>query len=209
MGERVCSVDGCEKKYEARGFCSKHYHADRYQRDGEAARARSKEWRAAHPEYLKEYLADYYAANRDHLKARAKAWSAANPEQKRANDASWAARNRAHKKARDRAYWHADPERSRLSHARWYVNNKHIAKAAADRRRARKYGAGYEPVDLEALLLEHGMVCHICKGDIVNKAGLHFDHVIPLAKGGPHAASNIRPAHAKCNLSKGARILTN
>jgi 5-methylcytosine-specific restriction endonuclease McrA len=209
MGERVCSVDGCEKKHEARGFCSKHYHADRYQRDGEPARARSKAWREAHPDYLKDYLAGYYAENREQLKERAQAWRIANPEQKRTNDASWSDRNRARKNAMDRVLWHADPERSRQRHARWYANNQHKAKEAWHRRRARKFAAGYERVDLKALLLEHGMICHICKGDIASRADLHFDHVIPLAKGGPHAASNIRPSHAKCNLSKGARILTN
>jgi hypothetical protein len=33
-----------------------------------------------------------------------------------------------------------------------------------------------------------------------------MDHVIPLSKGGPHIEENIRPAHAVCNLRKGARL---
>jgi len=33
---------------------------------------------------------------------------------------------------------------------------------------------------------------------------LHFDHVVPLSKGGPHTTENIRPSHSTCNLKKGA-----
>lgn len=51
------------------------------------------------------------------------------------------------------------------------------------------------------------MVCHICTEAIASLDDLHFDHVIPLAKGGPHAAENIRPAHAICNIRKSARLL--
>jgi len=51
------------------------------------------------------------------------------------------------------------------------------------------------------------MVCHICTEGIASLDDLHFDHVIPLSKGGPHAAENIRPSHALCNLRKGARLI--
>jgi 5-methylcytosine-specific restriction endonuclease McrA len=51
------------------------------------------------------------------------------------------------------------------------------------------------------------MVCHLCGGAIPSLDDLHMDHVIPLILGGPHAADNIRPAHAFCNLSKGGRLI--
>lgn len=50
------------------------------------------------------------------------------------------------------------------------------------------------------------MTCHLCGDGIDSLADLHFDHVIPLSKGGPHVAANIRPSHALCNLRKGDRI---
>ncbi len=62
------------------------------------------------------------------------------------------------------------------------------------------------PVDYAAVLAEHGMHCHICDAPITSPGDLHFDHVIPLSKGGPHARENLRPAHARCNLRKGARV---
>jgi 5-methylcytosine-specific restriction endonuclease McrA len=150
----------------------------------------------------------YYITNSDRLKANAKIWREKNPERKKANDASWVERNREHKNELDRIRWHADPERSRQAHHDWYMRNKHVAKEAWHRRRALKRANGYERVDLEALLAEHGMFCHICTTPIATRKDLHFDHVIPLSKGGPHTAANLRPAHAKCNLSKGSKILT-
>ncbi|QOH59936.1 hypothetical protein C6Y44_27815 (plasmid) [Rhodococcus rhodochrous] len=50
------------------------------------------------------------------------------------------------------------------------------------------------------------MVCHLCGGDIDSWPDLHFDHVVPLARGGEHSNDNLRPAHAGCNLRKGSSM---
>jgi 5-methylcytosine-specific restriction endonuclease McrA len=51
------------------------------------------------------------------------------------------------------------------------------------------------------------MVCHICGDDILTWADLHFDHVIPIVKGGAHSVENILPSHAVCNMQKGSRLI--
>lgn len=61
-------------------------------------------------------------------------------------------------------------------------------------------------VDFAGLILEFGMVCHICESPI-DPPDLHFDHVIPLSRGGAHSIDNIRPAHAGCNLRKGTKLM--
>jgi 5-methylcytosine-specific restriction endonuclease McrA len=33
------------------------------------------------------------------------------------------------------------------------------------------------------------------------------DHIIPIAKGGPHTFDNTQPAHAGCNSTKRARLV--
>lgn len=48
--------------------------------------------------------------------------------------------------------------------------------------------------------------CHIC-GEYPDPDDLHLDHVIPLSLGGDHSRENLRVACARCNLSKGARLL--
>lgn len=56
---------------------------------------------------------------------------------------------------------------------------------------------------LRAAVLERdGYVCGIC-GDAI-EGDLHIDHVVPLARGGPHDLENLQPAHARCNLRKWA-----
>lgn len=61
-------------------------------------------------------------------------------------------------------------------------------------------------IDYGLIIEEHGMTCHICGDAIPSMDGLHFDHVIPLSKGGPHSQENIKPSHALCNLRKGAKL---
>lgn len=72
---------------------------------------------------------------------------------------------------------------------------------------------GFEYYNTQDVLDMWGFDCHICKGPIDFRAprqcgqpgwelGLHLDHVIPLAKGGPDTVANVKPAHAKCNTDK-------
>jgi hypothetical protein len=81
--------------------------------------------------------------------------------------------------------------------------------AAAERQgrsRAKRNGAEeIDAVDYEAIIRRDGLVCHLC-GRSVSRSNVHFDHVIPLSKGGNHTADNIKVAHARCNLSKHNRV---
>lgn len=67
-------------------------------------------------------------------------------------------------------------------------------------RDARRLGRFYKDV-----LERDGMTCHICGETIPSLDELHFDHVVPLSKGGLHMLENVRPAHARCNRTKAAR----
>ena|SRR5438445_2833522 len=51
-----------------------------------------------------------------------------------------------------------------------------------------------------------GYNCHIC-GGVVAPSDVHFDHVIPLSRSGPHSEDNIKVAHSVCNLRKGDLFL--
>jgi len=86
----------------------------------------------------------------------------------------------------------------------------HLSKAGV--MRATREGVEKEYVDYRNILRVHGLTCHICNTPITRGIGqdrehLHFDHVIPISKKGSHTYENIRPAHASCNLSKGAETL--
>ena len=61
-------------------------------------------------------------------------------------------------------------------------------------------------VSYDEILNRDGYFCHICKGD-VEPWDIHFDHVVPLAKGGSHSMDNISVTHSTCNLRKGSKLL--
>jgi 5-methylcytosine-specific restriction endonuclease McrA len=105
---------------------------------------------------------------------------------------------RANKERRSRRWAVTNPERRREV-AR--LHSRRFRRAHPERARARK-----DRTDFEAIIEEHGLVCHIC-GDAITAGDLHFDHVIPLSRVGAHSRENIRPAHARCNLRKGTLLM--
>lgn len=59
-------------------------------------------------------------------------------------------------------------------------------------------------VDYAKLLEIASGVCAICSEPLGEK--YHFDHIIPISKGGQHCEANIQVTHPRCNLVKGARL---
>lgn len=78
-------------------------------------------------------------------------------------------------------------------------------KAYTQRRRARRKnapGGNATPDEIKTLFAKHGGRCAYCPSPAT-----HADHVVPLSKGGSNDISNLLPACAPCNLSKGAKDL--
>jgi 5-methylcytosine-specific restriction endonuclease McrA len=70
------------------------------------------------------------------------------------------------------------------------------------KRRADAYGVAHVAYSRTAILARWRHRCAYCTG-----VATHLDHVVPLSRGGEDAESNIVPACARCNLSKGAKTL--
>jgi hypothetical protein len=84
------------------------------------------------------------------------------------------------------------------------------------RRRAMEADVYSERYSKNDVLSKWGTDCHMCSGPIDLDApahasqaladewrdGLHLDHIIPIAIGGPDILENVKPAHAKCNLGR-------
>jgi 5-methylcytosine-specific restriction endonuclease McrA len=92
-----------------------------------------------------------------------------------------------------RRWSHAHPDQIRL-----WTRQQQAARRAAIR------ADGF--VSYRIVLERHGLTCHLCSEEI-RLQDLHFDHVIPLSRGGVHTAGNIRPAHSGCNLRKGTKLV--
>ena len=106
-----------------------------------------------------------------------------------------------------RAYVEAHRDQHNQRSRTWAKANRMKKIAATQRWRARLKTATVEPVDYARIILRDRMRCHICKRRVA-RAELHFDHVIPLSKGGEHSESNIAVAHGRCNVRKSASLMT-
>lgn len=136
---------------------------------------KSRRYNERHPERRKKTVAKYYQANKEHLNERVKTSRAKNKE-------LYAELGRTH----------------------------------SNRRRARKLNNGTEAYTEQQLLELHGSICHLCNkgidlsaprkvGELGWEYGLHIDHIVAIANGGPDSLDNVRPAHGVCNLQKGSK----
>lgn len=117
-----------------------------------------------------------------------KNYRANNPEKRRESCANWYAKNPTHK-----TEWrHKNPFTYREHNKRSKLN--------------RKKRTGFAVVSYDIILERDGFRCHICGGE-VDPTQLHFDHIVPLARGGAHSEENISVSHATCNLRKGTKLI--
>jgi 5-methylcytosine-specific restriction endonuclease McrA len=215
MTERTCVIEGCEKKrHQRRIYCAAHS-AAKYRNDPNRPRCSVDRCdRATYGQGLCQYHWSQTPERQEsHLRA-SRAWANRNKASHDANTRRWIAANP--EKAREQrrhsmVKWRANnPEAAKAKMSEWIAANpqrwRELQNGYKGRRRARKAGTQTEPVDLTQILARDGMVCHICSDVIESMADLHFDHIVPLSKGGPHTAENIAPSHAQCNMHKGARL---
>jgi 5-methylcytosine-specific restriction endonuclease McrA len=154
-------------------------------------RARANAYRAANPHIRQAQTARYYARHGDEIKARVKDYAARNRESVLARQAAYRAKPGVlERAARASAEWRAlNPDRA-----------KDLNRVVQFKRQARLRNARTVPFtadQLAARIRFFGYQCWMCKGPYE-----HLDHVKPIAAGGLHVLSNIRPACARCNLSK-------
>lgn len=173
----LCTVEGCERKHLAKGFCGMHY--TRVKRTGSPELPELLVCARCEAEFQRPYKG--------------------NPSAVRfcSHECRYA----------DQLEQHRKNQAARYAYLKvWRKQNPDLLTAALLRRKSRKAGARVCEVsgrDLRRLVARFGGLCAYCK----IRPHEHFDHVIPLAKGGRHAIGNLLPACSACNLSKGAKLL--
>ena len=152
--------------------------------------AAAAKFRLDHPDKAKALSKKWVLANPDYVKAMKRRWRVANAEKVKAGKRASYARHREKVLKQQREYNKANPQK-RLEHEM--------------RRRARMRNTTVEPVDYAQILKDSKGVCGICRKPL-DLFGMHFDHIIPLSKGGTHTKDNIQVAHAHCNIVKGVKV---
>lgn len=159
---------------------------------------------------------EYFSPQRKYLNRRckpcanaaAKAWRLANLDKARANDKVHREANADKKRATTKAWQLANPEKQRSCAKSWYLANpqKHRAKSARRRAHTRNATGSHTAADIARLHAEQSGLCSYCS--ISLPLGYHVDHVVPLSRGGSNAPDNLRLTCPRCNLSKGAKLIS-
>lgn len=152
----------------------------------------------------------YYHANREKCIARNRAWKGINAEAVKEARRAYYLKNLESIRAHKREYWQRRMDAgvgpvNVFKVKAWRKANPDKAKGYGHRRRAKMQGCEISKVDYSELLAMYGMVCQLCKGDILPKE-FSWDHIVPLAQGGCHSPENLWPAHRRCNSKKGAKV---
>lgn len=173
-------------------------------------------WKRNNPERKREIDRARYIKNGAKRRAQAAAYYRDNPE-RIANYRKSSARRLVEKRSRAK---HADKvrERDNAYHAKHrdalnakvrqrYADDPTTATARIHRRRAAKLnapGSGVSADEWRDILTAFGCCCAYC---LKKLDAPEMDHVVPLARGGAHAADNVVPACSQCNSSKRDRSL--
>jgi 5-methylcytosine-specific restriction endonuclease McrA len=132
---------------------------------------------------------EYRQQNLERIKAQQREWRLAHREELLVKKREYGASHRAERLAY-------------LNAARKTPKGREQRRVQEANRRAAKSTSEIGPIDYEAIKHRDGMKCCVC-GKRVLQRDLSFDHVIPLALGGPHIQSNLRVCHKVCNSRKG------
>lgn len=114
-----------------------------------------------------------------------------------------------------KSYREENKEKLRISDRIYYLNNKAKREAQKRVRELRLEEVPSEDFAAEDISNAHGTVCYLCETpvDLLEETGWttspQIDHVHPISDPGTpgHVLSNVRWTHARCNLSKGAKLL--
>lgn len=183
------------------------------------------------PEQLakkREYQRCYRLSHKEEEAARWSAWLIAHPRVRKSRS-EMTLEQRVKKQESDRRYYQArkdDPSYKKKRTARrqaWkaahpeykeplrkHNDEQRTRRRIVDaRRHACKRAVAISPTADEAIVrFRNGKRwrCYIC-GKFVSGSECQIDHIVPLTKGGRHAADNLAPVHPLCNQRKHAKLI--
>lgn len=155
-------------------------------------------------EYMVAYQKEYTRTNAERARQRARDWYYANPEQRRETGKRYRALNHEILRAKKAAYNKANPEKNRARVEAYFRANPQMRAAYSRDRRARERAAGGNGLSrniVSVLLVAQNGLCAACKTRIF-KGWVHVDHIVALARGGPHDDSNAQLLCPPCNAGK-------
>lgn len=97
-------------------------------------------------------------------------------------------------------------DRVRSGYREYYAASRPRLLEQRARLRAQRLGVVAEELDYLDLYARDSGRCYLCGAELPVEVA-SWDHVVALARGGPHIAENVRVAHILCNARKSDRDL--
>jgi len=165
-------------------------------------RARQKAWRAAHPDYQRDY---------DTKHNYGKLWRASHPGYFK----NWSKVHPGYFNQRTPQGTPSETTKAKRAELskRWRENHRERIFLKNRKRRALQRGATVNLTGIREFVRsvksKPFAFCYYCDSKISTTKfrALHFDHIIPLSKGGAHAVENLCVCCEPCNCSKNAKPL--
>lgn len=187
-----------------KGLCRRCYFRAYTRVNAEATRERNRRYKAKNRERVRAYNRQWFRENPEKMAEYYRRWlqSPKGRETHRRLSRDWARANPDKVREMHRRYYEANKEQVLEAGRKWREANPGKWAERSRRRRALERNALHIPFTHAALEARLSMFpgCWMCGGDADT-----VDHLIPIARGGPHCLSNLRPACRSCNASKGAR----
>lgn len=90
---RICSINLCGKKHFSKGFCEKHYHADRYLKNRDQIAANNKRWYEANKDQVIQSSVERKRRNKEVVRAQERQRRLENPAPFKEKSRRWARAN--------------------------------------------------------------------------------------------------------------------
>lgn len=166
--------------------------------------------------YKKQAAKTYTDKNKEKIKIKKNIYYQKNKKEIRKKQLIYEAQNK--DKRQEYLYRYNQENKERLNILKREYSRKHpeIDRNKNRRKRALKRNNGFEKYTESQVLELYGTECYLCNtpvdmsasrrcGDPGWEKGLHIEHVVDIALGGPDTLANVRPSHAICNLTKKPR----
>lgn len=182
-------------------------------------RSRGKDHYEKNKDALTEKHIAYYQSNREKMAIKQKQYRETNKETISEYQKSFYQKNKEKVLERSRRRYTTKKEEVLKNQKNYRKDNPEKLRSHSRRYRAAILNNGVQKYTEQEVLSTYGTACSVCTTEIDMTAprrtgrpgwenGLHIDHLIPISKGGPDTLENVRPTHAKCNLEKSAKLLT-
>lgn len=231
MPNSTCSIDGCEKDFLARGWCSTHYRRWRKTGSLETTRFIKKSCSVAgcdKPGEKRTWCGTHYARWRKtgdvgsgHI-SRAKApvvdgskpcgdcgeWLPLDSYNMNSHKTGPKSMCRTCERVRNMAWRESNP----TYWQEWQKANPQLVRDVSNRRRAQKLNGEHEKIDRDLVFERDAFECKLCMKPLNMAAKFPhplsptLDHIVALNKGGGHLYVNLQAAHFRCNTAKGDRV---